>query len=684
MLNTGGFEGYRFGCQTQDTPFNQDKSSLYDYISQQGKEIVVISGMGSYETNKFNFDIVADDPSVPQEGAISHFDTWFTNITLQSRSWFVPPTTGDYTFSIDTASDAAVMYIFDNQDMLCCDDLDFSEWLPKAVEVMNIPSDPEHTTGPKTVSLEEGKFYLFLLAYVNFSGDAILSISITDPSGQEMPDIAEYMGWTVAPTCDYVRSTSVIYSLGTNDYTSTYSTVYRARRSSVAGEFLWVTEVETIYYALTPPATSSSAISTADSSVVASSSMGTSVLSSELLTSYDATPSSYFSETSDALSSSSGTSISVSETSDITMSSSINASANIKFVSSTVSSAETLALESGSSSMGTSVLSSELLTSYDATPSSYFSETSDALSSSSGTSISVSETSDITMSSSINASANIKFVSSTVSSAETLALESGSSSNEDGWSRSTYSEPTSNSQYSSEEVSIISSTIDTESTGSKSSISSETVSMQSSTSLPEETYPEYSRSNTVPSAYLNETSLTPSSSEFQNRDHSEAANERSMSGVSAERITSASTAVDSSGDNDTMLVRTTTLVDMPGRTTTSTIMCSENECVTAAAGNNDAQTGESREANTHTVKGSHGNEKHSLIGIANGVTATARSNTVTIGGAQTLSLVVEGSSSQRRSSSSTISIQESPNRADKVQNGLFVTFISLICRTLLI
>ena len=606
MLNTGGFEGYRFGCQTQDTPFNQDKSSLYDYISQQGKEIVVISGMGSYETNKFNFDIVADDPSVPQEGAISHFDTWFTNITLQSRSWFVPPTTGDYTFSIDTASDAAVMYIFDNQDMLCCDDLDFSEWLPKAVEVMNIPSDPEHTTGPKTVSLEEGKFYLFLLAYVNFSGDAILSISITDPSGQEMPDIAEYMGWTVAPTCDYVRSTSVIYSLGTNDYTSTYSTVYRARRSSVAGEFLWVTEVETIYYALTPPATSSSAISTADSSVVAS------------------------------------------------------------------------------SSMGTSVLSSELLTSYDATPSSYFSETSDALSSSSGTSISVSETSDITMSSSINASANIKFVSSTVSSAETLALESGSSSNEDGWSRSTYSEPTSNSQYSSEEVSIISSTIDTESTGSKSSISSETVSMQSSTSLPEETYPEYSRSNTVPSAYLNETSLTPSSSEFQNRDHSEAANERSMSGVSAERITSASTAVDSSGDNDTMLVRTTTLVDMPGRTTTSTIMCSENECVTAAAGNNDAQTGESREANTHTVKGSHGNEKHSLIGIANGVTATARSNTVTIGGAQTLSLVVEGSSSQRRSSSSTISIQESPNRADKVQNGLFVTFISLICRTLLI
>ena len=606
MLNTGGFEGYRFGCQTQDTPFNQDKSSLYDYISQQGKEIVVISGMGSYETNKFNFDIVADDPSVPQEGAISHFDTWFTNITLQSRSWFVPPTTGDYTFSIDTASDAAVMYIFDNQDMLCCDDLDFSEWLPKAVEVMNIPSDPEHTTGPKTVSLEEGKFYLFLLAYVNFSGDAILSISITDPSGQEMPDIAEYMGWTVAPTCDYVRSTSVIYSLGTNDYTSTYSTVYRARRSSVAGEFLWVTEVETIYYALTPPATSSSAISTADSSVVAS------------------------------------------------------------------------------SSMGTSVLSSELLTSYDATPSSYFSETSDALSSSSGTSISVSETSDITMSSSINASANIKFVSSTVSSAETLALESGSSSNEDGWSRSTYSEPTSNSQYSSEEVSIISSTIDTESTGSKSSISSETVSMQSSTSLPEETYPEYSRSNTVPSAYLNETSLTPSSSEFQNRDHSEAANERSMSGVSAERITSASTAVDSSGDNDTMLVRTTTLVDMPGRTTTSTIMCSENECVTAAAGNNDAQTGESREANTHTVKGSHGNEKHSLIGIANGVTATARSNTVTIGGAQTLSLVVEGSSSQRRSSSSTISIQESPNRADKVQNGLFVTFISLICMTLLI
>ncbi|GMM57691.1 hypothetical protein DAKH74_043070 [Maudiozyma humilis] len=270
---------YRIGVATFDTPFTQDKSTLYTFLNTQITAYFEQNLMDGEIYSGFNFHLLADDPMQPQKGHFPYRYDWFTNVTEVFSAWFTPGVTGEYTFSIDTVSDAAAIYIYDNQDMLCCDDMDILGWLPRAVNVMNIPTDPEHTTGPKSTSLEAGKSYLFLMFYINFSGDAELSISVTDPSGQIISDLGPYLGFPLAETCDFIRRTSMIYSLGTDSLTSTYSTSYRTNTISING-VLPVTELETIYYIMTPPVSSSSEIPPSSSAIPSSS-------SSELLTSFD-------------------------------------------------------------------------------------------------------------------------------------------------------------------------------------------------------------------------------------------------------------------------------------------------------------------------------------------------------------------------------------------------------------
>ncbi|GMM58111.1 hypothetical protein DAKH74_047270 [Maudiozyma humilis] len=280
LIDMGGMSSNEIGVDFITTPFTQDKSTLFDVLNNQVAAILETDETERRPYKGINFHLVTDDPAQPQKGGILYTYDWFTNNTIVFNSWFTPVTTGEYTFSIDTANDAAAIYIYDNQDMLCCDDMDLVGWLSKTVEVINIPTDPEHTTGPKSITLQAGKNYLFFIVYVNFSGDAELSISITDPSGQVISDIGPYIGFPQDATCDFIRRTSMVYSLGTDSITTTYSTSYRTTTFLIPGDKLLVTEIETIYYILTPAASSSSEIIPSSSDIQSSSSR-------ELLTSYD-------------------------------------------------------------------------------------------------------------------------------------------------------------------------------------------------------------------------------------------------------------------------------------------------------------------------------------------------------------------------------------------------------------
>lgn len=202
MIDMGGMSSNEITATSYATPFTNDKSTLYSFLNTQTAGIFQGNTVEVANYEGINFHLLADDPTQPQKGNMLYAYDWFTNNTIVYNSWFTPVTTGEYTFSIDTVSDAAAIYIYDNQDMLCCDDLNFVAWFSKTAEVMNIPTDTEHTTGPKSMTLEAGKNYLFYIVYVNFSGDAELSISITDPSGQVIPDLGPYLGFPQGATCD--------------------------------------------------------------------------------------------------------------------------------------------------------------------------------------------------------------------------------------------------------------------------------------------------------------------------------------------------------------------------------------------------------------------------------------------------------------------------------------------------
>lgn len=201
MLDMGGMTSNQVGKAFYDTPFTQDKSTLYSFLNTQiikfmYDSVVVHPYLG------FNFHWIANDPSQPQQGSASGPDGWWANNTIAYNGFFTPDVTGEYTFTIDAAKDAAGIYVYDNLDMLCCDDLDIPGWFPRTLDIINIPTDPEHTTGPKTTTLEAGKSYPFYIVYVNFSGDAELSISITDPSGQPISDLGPHFGFPIDSTCE--------------------------------------------------------------------------------------------------------------------------------------------------------------------------------------------------------------------------------------------------------------------------------------------------------------------------------------------------------------------------------------------------------------------------------------------------------------------------------------------------
>ena len=305
--------------QLYDAPFGADKSLLYEHIQSAAEESLVDQPGNPNLEDIFHFNATVNDQDIPQLGEVSGLNTWISNFTWSALTWFVPTESGDYTFSINDVSDGAAIYIYDNLDFLCCDDLNLVEWLPKSTQVINIPTDKEHTTGPKTLTLEKDQFYAFLMVYVNFSGDVTFSASITDPSGNTIANPRDYIFLPTSPTCDYTRRTSMVYSLGTESYTTTYSTSYVTKLVSVTGQGFEATVMETIYYVMTPLAESSSTVIPPESSTQSSellSSFESSTTSSELITSI-----SYSSESSSILSSSQWATVGSSDVSTDTLSS---------------------------------------------------------------------------------------------------------------------------------------------------------------------------------------------------------------------------------------------------------------------------------------------------------------------------------------------------------------------------
>ena len=200
----------------------------------------------------------------------------------------VVPETGEYTFSFDGVSDGAALFILDDLDSMCCENAanTDSQGFDAFSKFYYIPDDPNYQTKSMTFNLVAGMPYVLYISYVNHDGDAIFEPTMTTPSGEIITNFKGYLYNGISEICKTGNSTSSVVSQWSETYTTTSTTIV-TNVGTVSGYDLPYTEVETIYYIMTPaPASESSSVvssssdNTISSSLTSSSSLSESTLSS--------------------------------------------------------------------------------------------------------------------------------------------------------------------------------------------------------------------------------------------------------------------------------------------------------------------------------------------------------------------------------------------------------------------
>ena len=197
------------------------------------------------------------------------------------------PETGEYTFSLDGASDGAAMFILDDLDKLCCEN--FGNTLLQGIDALSnfyyIPDDPNYQTKSMTFNLVAGMAYKVVFSYINLDGNAIFEPTMKTPSGEIITNFKGYL-YNSNGTFTTGNSTSSVVSQWSETYATTSATTV-TNVGTISGYGLPYTEVETIYYIMTPaPASESSSVvssssdNTISSSLTSSSSLSESTLSS--------------------------------------------------------------------------------------------------------------------------------------------------------------------------------------------------------------------------------------------------------------------------------------------------------------------------------------------------------------------------------------------------------------------
>ncbi|KAG0661745.1 hypothetical protein C6P45_001270 [Maudiozyma exigua] len=288
-----------FGMVTYGIPFNSSIDEIADVLYNSTVNFNTEGTPIYYYLYDISIDIKVTDTSKPfiaslYPGTGMGVDS-VSNIALVYQGFFVAPEAGDYTFTIDDVgvNAGASIYIYNNRDMYCCNDMDNYAWLSKTSQVTYIPSDSRYQTQSVTVNLEAGVGYLIEYAYTNFAGDVVFKTSVTFPSGETTTNFTNYI-YTLFNDfyCDVVNDTSSVIALGTETYTTTYSTTEIT--NIYTGEILGApyTSIDTIYYIMTPAAVSSSSEIPSSSDIATSSSTLPAVSSSSIITSSDSISSS--------------------------------------------------------------------------------------------------------------------------------------------------------------------------------------------------------------------------------------------------------------------------------------------------------------------------------------------------------------------------------------------------------
>ncbi|KAH7584965.1 hypothetical protein J7298_02978 [Nakaseomyces glabratus] len=126
-------------------------------------------------------------------------------LLIELTGYFVPPTSGEYTFSLEGSDDAAIIFIA-NPSTFKCGHVD--DW-PTAYDNDVTVTDSIHTT--RTIYMIEGVAYPIRIAYYNGLSLGKLQASFTDPEGVKRVDWNGYIWrYDACDTCSYVPPPTVV------------------------------------------------------------------------------------------------------------------------------------------------------------------------------------------------------------------------------------------------------------------------------------------------------------------------------------------------------------------------------------------------------------------------------------------------------------------------------------------
>ncbi|GMM56136.1 hypothetical protein DAKH74_027520 [Maudiozyma humilis] len=204
------------------------------------------------------FNISATDPNLSQGLSVLGYKTTTTKLALLAMTGFAPKTSGNYTFTLENTSGAAIFQFQTDRSVACCENM-FDPEIGLHIQegqrqILHVASDPSHTEKSITVNLMAGFIYGVALAYVNTDGDATLKLSLTLPSGEtitNLDNLVYVQPYVIDTVCENANATSWEFSTWSATYNSTYSTSVTTMDMGV----MLITE--TIYYVLIPNETSS-------------------------------------------------------------------------------------------------------------------------------------------------------------------------------------------------------------------------------------------------------------------------------------------------------------------------------------------------------------------------------------------------------------------------------------------
>ena len=250
------------------TEIGVEQTKLYDI----GFNISIPSG-----------EVYRGDLQGQQNVLLSHMAAFYT-------TELIVPETGEYTFSLDGTSGGAAMFILDDLDKMCCENI--RSTILGGIDLFSkfyyIPDDPNYQTKSMSFKLEAGMLYELMFSYVNHDGDAIFEPTMTTPSGEIITNFKGYIySAEGGPSCGTGNSTSSVVSQWSETYATTTSTTMITNVGTASIYGLLYTEVETIYYVMTPAPTSasSSVVSSSSEAAISSSLTSSSSLSKSALSS---------------------------------------------------------------------------------------------------------------------------------------------------------------------------------------------------------------------------------------------------------------------------------------------------------------------------------------------------------------------------------------------------------------